>query len=166
MMNEKTYHPEQMPRQSEWVAWGLAVFSLPGLFFLGMAGFSSWIANFFVGFLFFAALSISLGNWVDRRTRLTLTSGEIAFTNGLRSVRLAWRDIHEVRIFPGRLGSRVQVIGLQAHFEIKMPGEMKYEGETRARIGFAEGAQILSNIIERAGLRETERAAFTRYTRP
>ncbi len=165
-MTIKTYKPEQMSRQGEWTAWGLAIFSLLGLAFLGMAGFSSWIANFFVGFLFFAALSMSLGNWVDRRTQLTLTADEVAFANGLRSVRLAWADVREVRVFPGRSGDMVQVIGARAHFEFRTLGEMKYAGETRARTGFAEGGHILANILERAGLRETEHASFTRYTRP
>lgn len=166
-MENRTYTPEQAPRQGEYTAWGLALLSLVGLSILIFSGFSSWIVNFFVGFLFFAALSISLGNWMDRRTRLSVGPGGLAFTNGLRKVQMDWEAIQEVRVLPGQAGSTVQVIGARAHFQFKTLGEMKYEGQTRLRTGFVDGERILNMILARSGLVKAEPASnFTRYTRP
>lgn len=165
-MENKTYTPELAPRQGEFTAWGLALFSLVGLAILTYAGFSSWIANFFVGFLFFSALSISLGNWMDRRTRLSLGPGGVSFTNGLRTVQLDWDAIREVRIYPGQTGNAVEVIGAQTHFSFKTLGEMKYEGQTRMRTGFVDGERILDVIVARAGLVKAQQSDFTRYVRP
>lgn len=165
-MENKTYRPELLPRQGELTAWGLALFSLVGLAILYLAGFSSWITNFFVLFLFFAALSISLGNWMDRRTRLSLDDDGLVFTNGLRHVKLQWQDVQEVRILPGKTGNMVHVIGPQTHFSFKTLGEMKYDGQTRMRTGFAAGEQILQSILTRAGLVNTPHPDFTCYRRP
>lgn len=165
-MENKTYTPELAPRQGEYTAWGLALFSLVGLAILQFSGFSSWIVNFFVGFLFFAALSITLGNWMDRRTLLSLGAGGLTYTNGLRKVHLDWHTIHEVRVLPGQVGVTVQVIGGKSHFEFKTLGEMKYEGQTRMRTGFADGERILDVILARTGLVEVAQSGFTRYVRP
>lgn len=165
-MEQKTYKPELLPRRGELTAWVLSVFSLLGLFFLGMAGVSFWIANFFVGFLFFAATSISLGNWMDRRTELTMDKEGVYFSNGLRRVSSTWQNIREVRVFPGTTGDTVQVLTEGAYFEFKTLGEMKYAGETRARTGFLEGARLIGIILDKAGLVEAERSTFTRYARP
>jgi len=166
MTDTTTYKPELMPRRGEYTAWGLALLSVLGLVFLQIAGYSSWIANFFVGFLFFAALSISLGNWMDRQTVLQLGDKGIAFTNGLRKVSLGWNEIQEIRVMPNQNGDSVHIVGGQSHFQFKTLGEVRYAGEVKARTGFMDGDKIFNIILHRTGMKRIEESAFTRYIRP
>lgn len=102
--------------------------------------------------LLLAALSISLGNWMDRRTRLELLPDGVHFKNGLRDVRLSWDEIRQVQVYPGRWGKRVSVIGPAAHFEFRTLGEVSVQGETKGRLGFTQGERILQRILEAADL--------------
>ena len=86
----REYTPEIQPRRSELVAWGLAIASLVGLLILNLGGMIYFWALVFVVFMFFAALSISLGNWMDRQTSIMIDEDGIIFTNGLRHVQLDW----------------------------------------------------------------------------
>ncbi len=165
MMEKREFHPEMMPRRGEWTAWGLwAVISLAlwGMHRLGSIPGWAWILW---GFLLFAAASISLGNWMDRRTVLRLTPEGIEFENGLRHVRLGWNEVMAVSVFPSNLGRTVQVRGEQAHFRFKTLGEFKFRGETRGRTGFAAGEEILQEIVRRSGLRAVQEEGIVEYKR-
>jgi hypothetical protein len=154
---EQTYRPELLPRQGERNAWLFAVvasLALGLLHFQGVVPFFSWI---FVIFLLFSALSISLGNWMDRRTVLRLASGGVSFENGLRRVELGWAEIKEVRVLPARWGEQIQVIGEQAHFSFNTLGELQFKGENRAKVGFAQGQEILSAILKASGLTKKQK---------
>ena len=153
MSETKVYHPELIPRKGERTAWSLTILATLGLFLFrhtwGSIPFSVW---FFWGFLLFSALSISLGNWMDRQTTLTISSEGVTFTNGVRHTHLSWDEIERVRVFPARWGRTVQVLGREAHFEFRTLGEVSYRGEVRGRMGFAEGEDILAKILESSGL--------------
>ena len=106
------YHPEQIPRTGERNAWLLtALAAVSWIVLLWRANTLSWVGLLIVLFLLGAALSISLGNWMDRHTVLTLAGGQITYKNGIRDLALSWDQVHELRIFPSRWGERVQVLG-------------------------------------------------------
>ena len=107
-------------------------------------------------FLLLAGLSISLGNWMDRKTRLRLDETGVSFQNGLRNVHLGWDEIEQVSIFHARWGKKVQVFGNKAFFEFRTLGEVKYQGELKARLGFEKGEDILRQIIISADLQPGE----------
>lgn len=149
---ERTYRPELLPRQGERNAWILALLAslaLALLHFRGVVPFFSWI---FVIFLVLSAASISLGNWMDRHTSLRLSADGTAFENGLRHVKMAWADINEVRILPARWGEQIHVIGAQTHFTFNTLGELQFKGENRTKVGFAQGQEILKEILKASGL--------------
>lgn len=149
---EQVFRPELLPRQGERNAWLFAAFSalaLGILHFQGVVPLFSWI---FVAFLLFSALSISLGNWMDRRTVLCLAADGVSFENGLRRVQLSWSEIAEIRIVPARWGEQIQVIGQQAHFSFNTLGELQFKGENRTKVGFARGQEILKEILRASGL--------------
>jgi hypothetical protein len=102
--------------------------------------------------LFLAALSISLGNWMDRRTILRLDEAGVEFSNGLRHVRLGWEQIRRVSVLESPWGRKVQVLGDAAFFEFRTLGEVKVQGQLKGRVGFAQGEHILGSLIEKAGL--------------
>lgn len=155
-MEKQEFHPEILPRRGEWTAWGLWV--VVTLVFWAMRrldAIPSW-AWILWGFLLFSAISISLGNWMDRHTVLRLDAGGIEFTNGLRHVSLAWDEIIRVSVFPSNLGRTVQVEGTKAYFRFKTLGEFTLGGQVRGRTGFAAGEKILQEIVRRSGLRRIE----------
>lgn len=150
--NIHTYTPELQPRRSELLAWGLAGASLLGLFLLNLGGMIYFWAIIFVTFMFFAAISISLGNWMDRQTKLVLDDYGVSYTNGLRHVRLDWPVIKNVTTNPARWGEKVQVLGEKGHFDFNTLGEVSYQNQVQGRVGFQQGDKIKEDIIDKCGL--------------
>lgn len=97
-------------------------------------------------------MSISLGNWMDRRTVIHIDQKGIRFKNGVRNVELAWREVKEVRVLPTRWGKKVQVFGERAFFEFRTLGEVMIGGELKGRMGFIEGEEIMQEIINNSKL--------------
>ncbi len=116
---------------------------------LGSVPTMAWI---FFGTLGFAALSMSLGNWMDRKTLLRVDGNGVSFKNGVRDVRFGWDDIRQINVIPLQWGKSVQVIGDGKHFEFRTLGEMQYQGEVRGRLGFAEGEAVLQYLLEQTAL--------------
>jgi hypothetical protein len=148
----REFHPVLLPRRGEWTAWVLTLAATIGMWFLNRSGYIPAWAWIFWAFLLFSGVSISLGNWLDRNTVIWLEAGGVRFENGLRRVRLSWREIQKVAVLPTRLGKSVQVIGEKSHFGFKTLGEVQYQGEMRGRTGFPEGKTILDVILGKAGL--------------
>jgi uncharacterized membrane protein YphA (DoxX/SURF4 family) len=150
--NVHTYTPELQPRRSELVAWGLAVASLFGLLLLNLGGMVYFWAIIFVAFMFFAAMSISLGNWMDRQTRIVIDEYGVTYNNGLRHVNMEWRLINNVTTFPSRWGVKVQVLGDKGHFDFNTLGEVTFQHRVQGHVGFQQGDKIKEEIIGKSGL--------------
>jgi hypothetical protein len=167
MSEEKTYKPELLSRRGEFTAWVLSFVAALGLYSLGLRQTIPFWAWFLGGILAFSAASITLGNWMDRRTTIRLDQLGVLYENGLRQARLGWDDILEVRCAPARWGTSVQVIGMKAHFAFSTLGEMEFQGQVRGRTGFAEGKQVMDEIIRKASLtRMAQSGQFLTYSRP
>ena len=102
--------------------------------------------------LLFSALSISLGNWMDRKTVLSIDEGGVGFRNGLRNTYLAWSEINEVSVSPSQWGKKVQIYGGKNHFSFRTLVEVKVQGELKGRFGFSQGEDLLRQIILNSGL--------------
>lgn len=152
MPETETYTPEVLPRRGEINAWILTVLVAGVLAYLQARGSAPTWIWLFVGFLLFSAGSISLGNWVDRHTRLEINTDGITFENGLRRVKLTWAEIVEVRTSPARWGQHIQVLGQSTHFAFNTLGEMTFRGQVSVRTGFAKGKELLDKIIRSANL--------------
>ena len=110
-------------------------------------------------------MSISLGNWVDRRSLICLDSDGIAFENGLRSVRLTWAEVQNVAVVRSRSGKRVQVQGALTHFTFKTMSESTL-GKQVMRTGFAAGQDILDVVLSASGLQlKAEKNSMVYYAR-
>ena len=153
----REYRPELISRRGELIAWGSFLLVGATWIFLIVSGQSYCLAVPVVAIIFFlAALSISLGNWMDRHTLLCINNDSVAYQNGIRSVEIRWENIQEVQVLPAQWGKKVHVIADQAHFRFQMLGEVKLQGEVKGRVGFTEGEMILDEIIERSKLHETQ----------
>jgi hypothetical protein len=148
------------------MAWVAGVGLFVGLYLgtdrWGDLPFVYWL---FAGLILFSAFSISLGNWMDRRSLIRLDSDGIAFQNGIRSVRLTWPEVQNVAVIPTRLGERVQVQSAQSHFTFKTMGESTI-GTQQFRTGFADGQEILETILKNCGLQvKAEKDGMVYYAR-
>ncbi len=164
----RDFRPVQLSRRSELIAWGLsAVLFITWWILQANQAALSGTAALLLAFMVFSASTMSLANWMDRRTHLTLDDSGVFFENGLRRVRLDWDDIRTVRVIPAQAGSdRVQVLGTGAHFEFRTLAEVRLNGEVKGRAGFAEGDAILETVLGRAGLsKQGDEAAYTYYAR-
>lgn len=160
----REFRPILLPRRGEFFAWLSAVLSILAWLILRLrGGILLLIVPFMAFFFLFAALSISFGNWVDRRTLLRLESSGVSFRNGLRNVHLEWSEINRMEVLNSSLGSKVRVYGERAHFDFRTLGEFKVGGEVKGRMGFAEGETILVTMLKYSGLKEVEHTGNSYY---
>ena len=163
---EQIFQPVQLSRRGEITAWVLALITFITLLFVwvrmgGLPLFSALIPGFFL----LSAMSISLGNWMDRKTSIGLDADGVSFQNGLRKVRLSWDEIQEVSVHTHRFGDKVYLTGENTRFGFRMMGTVRLKGEVKGEMGFAEGEAILSSILERSGLQLSEDGSMSRYFR-
>ena len=151
----KELRPERLSRRGEMIAWGLALLVAAGWLVLVLSRQHVLPAvPILTGILALSGASISLGNWMDRRTSIRISAEGIHFTNGLRDASFRWREIRQAQVFPSTWGSKVSVIGPTGHFEFRTLGEVKVQGDVKGRMGFAQGEQILQHVLARANLFE------------
>lgn len=152
------YRPVLLPRRGELIAWTLALLVGAAWLFLEFTGRATFLAMpILMIFLLFSAASISLGNWMDRRSVLRLDDTGLSFQNGIRDVHLRWDEIQEVRAWPAQWGKKVEVIGektngSRTHFGFRTLGEVRVKGELKGRMGFEKGDEMLREIIQQSGL--------------
>lgn len=151
-MIPKKYFPELLSRQGEVNAWSLTFLAAVGIYFLTMRTVVPGWAWFLVGILAFSAISISLGNWMDRNTSIELTPHAVTYKNGIRTVEIAWNKISEIKVLPARWGKTVQIVGEDVFFSFNTYGEMKFRDEVKSKTGFLEGEEILGFILNQTGL--------------
>ncbi len=160
----REFRPELLPRRGERVAWSLAGLALVAWIVLALLA-----KPIFIGFkllavlLLLSALAISLGNWTDRRTRLRIEPQGVLFENGLRKTQLRWEEIRTVEVYPSNMGDKVRVLGEQSHFNFRTLGEVRMRGELKGLMGFADGEQILRQILRNAHLKDKRQAGDVQY---
>ena len=166
MSEIKIYTPELLPRDGEIYAWLLSIVAALGLFFLSLrAGIPYWAWFLFIIFLF-SAFSMTLGNWMDRKTHLEISPEGLRYENGLRKTSITWENLQEVRTAPARWGTSVQVIGTNGHFSYSTLGEMQFQGQIRGKTGFIAGEEILDVIIPNSLLKKNVSSGqFSTYLR-
>lgn len=151
-MEKQTYKPEISTRNSEYVAWGLAVASIFAVIVLNNQGNVPTWAWFLTGLFIFSGIVISFGNWVDRMTMIEMDEETIHFVNGLRNVTMKWDEILYLWEGKGRIGYMVQVLAADRHFSFNLPSEMSFQGRGKSKVGFKEGETIRDEIMRRAKL--------------
>lgn len=149
----KEYHPELLSRKGEVTAWLSTALVFAGWLILSFSGKPVTRAIPFLAIvLMICALGISLGNWMDRHTKMQIDQNGIHFENGIRNTRITWQEIQQVQVFPSNWGKKVRLIGPSSHFDFRTLGEVKVQGELKGKMGFTEGEIILKYILERANL--------------
>ena len=164
---ERTYKPELQPRRGEYIAWVSFVGMTAGVLILKLVNHTMiYWAVISAALLLLIGLAISLGNWMDRSSELTLREDGVSFTNGLRKASLNWDEIEKVVVYSTRWNKKVRVIGKQAYFDFSTLGDVKYQEQVQYQIGFSKGNEIMDEIIQKSGLTKMENSdgAYT-YSR-
>ncbi len=154
-IESQVYSPELAPRRSEFIVWSSALLVNGSWILLVIFGqkMSLWLLLLGIP-LFLIALGISLANWMDRHTKLSIDSDGIYFSNSLRRVQLKWQEIQEVRVLPAQWGKKVQVFGDRSYFGFHTLGEVQAHGKILGRTGFMDGERMLRQILDGASLSE------------
>ena len=149
---EKVFRPDVLSRRNEWIAWGVFFAAAVGtLIIRNFQALPTWV-YIGLGVLFVLAAGLSLGNWMDRRTTLQFTPEGLEFKNGLRHIRMGWKDIQSMQVLPSSMGKGVRVIGTRGHFSFTVSGGVRLGGKTQGRFGFPDGDTIIKEIARRSGL--------------
>jgi hypothetical protein len=123
----------------------------------------SWIIPLiFIAFLI-SSIFIHLGNWIDRKTTISLDKNGLTFQDGLRNIEMAWEEVDKVEIFPSQWGKKVTVNGNGRRFNFRTLGVVELRGEIKGRIGFIEGELILNTILEKSQLSSVHKLANSYY---
>ncbi len=167
MEKQQEFHPKKISRSGERNAWILTGVSIAAYLLIWRISEPSMLLVVMVIFLLISALFISLSNWIDRKTTLTLGSESIKFYNGLRNVKLNWDEIEKLRVVPDRWGERVHVSSSKAYISFRNLSNVEFQGKVRGQMGFAEGEIIMQQILQTSGLvlsEETDQGQY--YARP
>jgi hypothetical protein len=165
---ERTYRPDLLSRRNEVIAWGLFALALLGglisTWYVQSVGgeLPTWVYAG-VGVVFVVAAGFSLGNWMDRRTVLKLADEGLEFSNGLRHVKVGWRDVSSLEVKRSPMGDAVRVTGPRSRFSFTVSGGMRFGGKRRSRFGFSNGEEIIKEIVKRSGLSLTGQNASGYY---
>lgn len=158
------YRPVLLARKGEIIAWLLSLVVGIAWMILLLRGLKVFIALPLLAiFLLVSALSISLGNWMDRQTELQITGDGVEYKNGLRHVRLSWDEIEQVRVISSQWGKKVHVIGPETFFSFRTLGEVKVQGEVKGQMGFLQGEKVLKQILDRSALKMVRQSGQDYY---
>lgn len=136
------------------MGWALFAVMIPVLVFNSIEDVTARVELVvFVAFLGLSALVMSFGNWVDRRTAMTVDTRGVDFENGLRKVRMVWGEIERVEVHQDRLGKRVHLFGGEKYFGFRVLAEVVMGAKVRGQVGFERGEAILETILNQTGLK-------------
>jgi len=157
------YKPLLVPRRSEFNAWGLTLILLIVLIFSSLEGRGKVGGVILLVFLVLSSTTMSIGNWIDRKTYLRIGEQSVIYFNGAREVSLPWKDISRVEIIPGKFGDKIIVSSTEKRFRFQALGKIKMSEKVSGQVGFEQGTQILETILEKSGLATAERKPADSY---
>lgn len=147
------FRPIPPSRRGELIAWlSTALIAGAGVLTFLLQSRINLLLAISGGLLSLIASMISLGNWMERKTRIVIRRSGIHFQNGLRNTRIPWHEIREVRVLPAIWGKKVQVFAKDAYFGFNTGGEVQAHGKIVTQTGFVQGEQIVKQILERSSL--------------
>ena len=163
MSDPQVYRSGQLSRRGEVFAWLFLLLAVVNQILAsrnGPAPTSAWVLT---GSVLFVALLISLTNWSDRNKRIEMDEQGVFFTNGLQKMRLGWDEIVGAAIYPGNGAYYVRVTSGKHGFLYRIPREESMIDRTVGQAGFAQGREILDEIVRRSRLESRETRGNTNY---
>jgi hypothetical protein len=152
-MDPIEYRPELLPNRGEFTAWILT--SLSGIAWIIMVStpMQEYIGIPLLFFFFLiSAFMISLGNWMDRNTRIKISDQNLFYQDGLRKIEFLWNEIQRVEVYPSKWGKKVRIFGNERRISFRTLGNIELKGEVKGKMGFTDGEKILNTILDKSNL--------------
>ena len=147
------HRPVPVSRRGEGFAWLSAGLAALGSLILTLRG--GQLPDVGIGLvivLVLAAGLITLGNWLDRRTRIELLEQRVLYHSPLRQVNLPYADIQRLTASRLRDAWRVGVVGPDRGFTFRTGTTLRFAGMDRLTYGFAGGEGLAAALRQRAEL--------------
>lgn len=149
----RCFKPQALDRYGERLAWSLAA-ALTALTLFMFWRQGVWIAALIVitSLCIVAALLISYGNWMERRTEIEVTAQGLRYRNPLRELRADWGSIMAVFIYPRGDGWRVIIESDSTSFSFQTQTTLRLGWGREVETGIIDGLLLTSNIVGSARL--------------
>jgi hypothetical protein len=161
----RRFSPREIDPYGERLAWSLGV-ALTALTLFMYWRQGAWIATLIVlsSLCVVAALLVSYGNWMERKTEIEISEGTLRYRNPLRELRIPWDSIRAATIYPRGDGWRAIIEGEAGAFTFQTETSLKLGWGRQVETGIVDGQSLVSAIIGTADLGppQAERGGWTR----
>ena len=154
---KKTYRLIALNRSGERVAWLLVLtLGILDAVLLSRLGTLSLNALVFSILFLLAALASSFSNWLERKTKITVSESGLVYQTPLRRLEMIWGEIDSLRLTRRGAGWYVMIVGDQGVFAFQTPTSIKGSFGREAKTGIESGEQLAAMIARKADLLEPE----------
>jgi hypothetical protein len=100
--------------------------------------------------MLFMALSIRFSRWLEVNSLIEVRPDGIRYSSPIRKIELAWSEINRLVASRAGNGWRIFVFAETGRFQFQTATSMQGLGGRQAVTGYAEGAEIVAQILRRA----------------
>ena len=155
IVDEGIYRPHSMSRRSELYAYGFALsVGLATGFLRDQTGKMSLVGVLITGLFLIVGLVLSFGAWMERGTRIRVSTQSLAFTNPLRRINVPWESVNRIHALWVRERWKIVVFGEDARLIFSTEFLEHEPGLISPGSGFINGPMLTAIIQNRANLSE------------
>ena len=153
IVDEGIYRPHSMSRRSELYAYGFALcVSLATGFLRDQTGKMSIAGVFITGLFLIVGLVLSFGAWMERGTRISVSTQSLAFKNPLRRISVPWESVSKIHVLWVRERWKIIVLGEDARLIFSTEFLEHEPGLMSLGSSFINGPMLTAIIKNRAKL--------------
>ncbi len=158
IVDEGIYRPHSMSRRSTLYAYGLALsVGLATGFLKDQTGKMSLVGVFITGLFLSVGLVMSFGAWMERGTRIRVSTQSLTFTNPLRRISVPWDSVTRIDAQWVRERWKIVVLGEDARLILSTEFPEHEPGMVNPGSSFINGPMLTAIIQNRAKLSEPSR---------
>ncbi|MEJ2758736.1 MAG: hypothetical protein P8046_09680 [Anaerolineales bacterium] len=157
LSTEQTFKPLLNSRRPEILSWLFFVVVVGVMIYFPSSGIGRVGGYLLAAFFLLSAGAMSLANWQNRKTTLSLSKKGIRFENGIQKVWMPWETINRIEVYSGRVNDKIRVKSSDQYFAFDMYNEVVLNGQRRGEVGFEQGELILKTILQQANIDVTQK---------
>jgi len=154
------FRPAPAPLRGLVYACSSAVMAVIGTWFLWrQRGSIPVVLAILAAMFLLAALLITYSRWMDAGTLYEVCEQAIEYRNPLRTTRLEWRTVQEMRVLQAGSICRVMIIGLSGSFQFRLNREATLASDSSFPLGLPQGDQLARLVRGMAGLNHSHQTS-------
>jgi hypothetical protein len=155
IVDEGIYRPHSMSRRSELYAYGFALsVGLATGFLRDQTGKMSLVGVLITGLFLIVGLVLSFGAWMERGTRICVSTQSLAFTNPLRRINVPWESVNRIHALWVRERWKIVVFGEDARLMFSTEFLEHEPGLVSSGSSYLNGPMLAAIIKNHAKLSE------------